>query len=179
MSNYLEETLANLPELAKLKRKENDVFFKRLKRGDKKALDKNMHQLHEDVFACTDCLQCANCCKTTGPLLTKQDIERLAKRERMKSGAFIDEFCRLDADGDYVFKTMPCRFLADDNTCLVYDIRPKACREYPHTDRNKQFQILEITRKNVDVCPAVFEITERLKKEMTVAVKDKTNFRRP
>ena len=87
MSNYLEETLENLPELAKLKRKENDVFYKRLKRGDKKALDKNMQQIHEEVFACTDCLQCANCCKTTGPLLTKQDIERLAKRvgDAMKS----------------------------------------------------------------------------------------------
>jgi len=179
MSNYLEETLENLPELAKLKRKENDVFYKRLKRGDKKALDKNMQQIHEEVFACTDCLQCANCCKTTGPLLTKQDIERLAKRERMKSGAFIDAFCKVDVDGEYAFKTMPCMFLADDNSCLVYDIRPKACREYPHTDRNKQFQILDITRKNVDVCPAVYEITERLKKEMSVIIKEKTNFRRP
>ena len=163
MSNYLEETLANLPVQAKLKRKENDVFYKRLKRVEKKHLDKNMQQTHQEVFACTNCLQCANCCKTTGPLLTKQDIERLAKRERMKANAFIDEYCKVDADGEYAFRVMPCRFLAEDNTCMVYDIRPKACREYPHTDRNKQFQILDLTRKNVDACPAVFEITERMK----------------
>ncbi len=178
MSNYLQETLENLPTQAKQKRKENDAFYRRLKNFDKKKLDTEVHQLHEDVFACTDCMQCANCCKTTGPLLTKQDIERLAKRERMKIGPFIDQYCKIDEDGEYVFKTMPCVFLADDNSCLVYDIRPKACREYPHTDRNKQFQILAITRKNADICPAVFEITERLKKAIPLVVKQKTNFRR-
>ncbi len=29
----------------------------------------------------------------------------------------------------------PCPFLGDDNYCSVYEARPKACREYPHTDR--------------------------------------------
>jgi Fe-S-cluster containining protein len=23
----------------------------------------------------------------------------------------------------------------DDNKCSIYEVRPKACREYPHTDR--------------------------------------------
>lgn len=168
MNNYFENLFPNFAVQAKLKKDENKSFFKRLKRTDKKLLDKNMHAVHDEVFACTDCLKCANCCKTTGPLVTKQDIERIAKRERMKSGKFIDTFLKVDEDGDYVFKTMPCHFLAADNTCNIYDIRPKACREFPHTDQNKQFQILEITQKNVEVCPAVFEMVERLKKQMPV-----------
>lgn len=167
MSNYLEKTLPKLKQLATAKRNENRAFFKRLKKTDGKKLDVKIHQLHDEIFACTNCLACANCCKTTGPLLTPKDIGRLAKRERMKEADFIDQFCRVDEDGDYVFKTMPCPFLATDNTCLIYDIRPKACREFPHTDRIKQQQILNITRKNIEVCPAVFEITERLKQAYT------------
>jgi len=165
MSNYLDELLPNWPEKALARKRENQEFFKRLKRTDKKALDQKINQLHEEVFACTDCLKCANCCTTTGPLLTNKDIERLAKYERMRPAAFTEAYLRLDEDGDYVFQNMPCRYLNDDNTCSIYDIRPKACREYPHTDRAKQYQILNLTRKNAEVCPAVFEIVERLKRQ--------------
>ena len=171
MSNYLPDLLANLPERAKEKKRENQAFFKTLARVDKKKLDAQMHAVHEEVFACTDCLQCANCCKTTGPLLTDKDIERLAKHERMRPADFTAAHLHLDGDGDYVFKTMPCMFLNDDNTCRVYDIRPKACREYPHTDRAKQYQILNLTRKNAEVCPAVFEMVERLKTQNQLASK--------
>jgi Fe-S-cluster containining protein len=163
MNNPITELLVNWPEKALAKKKENRKFFQKLKRTDKKRLDANMHKLHEEVFACTDCLACANCCKTIGPLLTQKDIERLAKREGVKANQYIDDFVRIDEDGDYVFKTMPCRYLNDDNTCQVYDVRPKACREYPHTDRIKQYQILHLTRKNVEVCPAVYMIIEKLK----------------
>lgn len=152
-----------LKEQAKLKRKENQKFFKKLKTVNPKKLDQQIHTLHEEVFACTDCLECANCCTTTGPLLTPKDIGRLSKHLHMKASEFEDTYTRIDEDGDFVFKTMPCPFLGQDNYCSVYEHRPKACREYPHTDRIKQHQIVEITRKNVSVCPAVFEITERLK----------------
>ena len=165
MSDYLDELLPTWPEKAVAKRRENREYFKRLKKQDKKKLDQQINTLHEDVFACTDCLKCANCCTTTGPLLTNRDIERLAKYERMRPANFTETYLRLDEEGDYVFKQMPCRYLNADNTCSIYDMRPKACREYPHTDRNRQYQILNLTRKNAEVCPAVFEIVERLKSE--------------
>ncbi|MFN2424681.1 MAG: YkgJ family cysteine cluster protein, partial [Cryomorphaceae bacterium] len=43
---------------------------------------------------------------------------------------------------------------------------PKACREYPHTDRRNMQEILDLTLKNAAVCPAVFEILERMKAQM-------------
>lgn len=46
-------------------------------------------------------------------------------------------YLRVDEDNDKVFKSMPCPFLGEDNLCSIYDIRPKACREFPHTDRKK------------------------------------------
>ncbi|MGL5620544.1 MAG: YkgJ family cysteine cluster protein, partial [Tannerellaceae bacterium] len=64
-----------------------------------------------------------------------------------------------------VFKSMPCPFLMSDNYCSIYSDRPKACREYPHTDRKKFIQIANLTIKNSYTCPGVYEILERLKKE--------------
>jgi Fe-S-cluster containining protein len=149
--------------LVQQKRKENKKFFQQLKREKPKVLDRKMHQLHEEVFACTDCLECANCCSTTGPLFTDKDISRIAKHLRVKPSEFVERYLRIDEDNDYVLQSVPCTFLGDDNRCSIYDVRPKACREFPHTDRIKQHQILNLTQKNVAVCPAVYEIVEKLK----------------
>ena len=153
-------------ERSKLKSKENQQFFKRLKKIKPKVLDKLIHPLHEEVFECTDCLKCANCCTTTGPLFTDKDISRIAKHLRIKPFEFTQQYLRIDEDRDYVLKSVPCTFLGEDNYCSIYEVRPKACREYPHTDRKKQNQLLNLTEKNIEVCPAVFNIVEKLKKEL-------------
>jgi len=150
--------------LVKQKAKENKAFFQQIKRQKPKVLDQNMHQIHDEVFACTNCLECANCCKTTGPLFTDKDINRIAKHLRLKPSEFTETYLRIDEDKDYVLQSVPCTFLGEDNRCSIYDVRPKACREFPHTDRIKQHQLLHLTQKNVAVCPAVHEIIERMKK---------------
>ena len=61
---------------------------------------------------------------------------------------------------DMVFRSMPCPFLGDDNYCAIYESRPKACREYPHTDRKKFFQIYKLSVKNASTCPIVYEVME-------------------
>ena len=158
--------LAHHKEQSKLKSKENQQFFKSLKKIKPKVLDKIIHPLHEEVFECIDCLECANCCKTTGPLFTDKDINRIAKNLRIKPSRFSERYLRIDEDRDYVLRSLPCTFLEDDNYCNIYDVRPKACREFPHTDRIKQYQLFKITQKNIEVCPAVFNIVEKLKKEL-------------
>lgn len=114
----------------------------------------------------TNCLDCANCCKTTGPLFTSADIERVSKHLRQKPQQFIDRYLRIDEDQDYVLQTVPCDFLDQDNTCFIYDVRPKACREFPHTDRKKFNQITDLTLNNVAICPAAFNIVEKMKVKM-------------
>lgn len=155
--------LAQHKERVLKKHKKNSRFFKRLKKVKPKVLDKLIHPIHDDVFSCTDCLKCANCCTTTGPLFTDKDISRIAKYLRIKPSEFVDRYLRIDKDNDYVLQSVPCTFLGEDNYCSIYEVRPKACREYPHTDRIKQHQLLKLTEKNADVCPAVFEIVEKLK----------------
>lgn len=125
-----------------------------------------MVELHEDEFSRTDCLTCANCCKTTGPLFTQKDIERIAKHFRMKPGEFIDTYLRLDEENDFVLQKVPCPFLGADNYCSIYEKRPKACREYPHTDRKDFHKISNITIRNTAVCPAAYNIVEEMKRRL-------------
>ncbi len=150
-------------KLAKNKEKANKLFITKLRKKKPKDLDYNVVSAHNKVFNYTDCLKCANCCKTISPIITNKDIERIAKHFKMKPYALIEQYFRLDEDEDYVFTKTPCPFLMPDNYCMIYDIRPKACREYPHTDRNKFYKILNLTYRNSLVCPAVYEVIEELK----------------
>lgn len=156
--------LERFREISKNKAAENKRFLQGLRKKDPRKIDDAFHQLHDEVFQEVDCLQCANCCKTTSPIFYQTDIERVAKSLRMKPGDFIGKYLRIDEDKDYVLKSAPCPFLDSDNYCMVYEDRPKACREYPHTDRKKMVQIMDLTYKNTLVCPAVLEMVDRMKK---------------
>ena len=162
----MQDFINNLPELANDKFKENKTFFEKLKKKPPKQLDYIMQELHDEEFKRTNCLECANCCKTTGPLFTDKDIERISKHFKMKPQQFIDAYLRVDEDNDYVLQAVPCTFLGTDNYCSIYEVRPKACREYPHTDRKKFQQISNLTLKNVTICPAAYHIVEEMKKRI-------------
>jgi uncharacterized protein len=158
--------LSQFNKQAEAKSKENKKFLAGLKKKDPNKLDDGFHSLHEEVFAKTDCLTCANCCKTTSPIFYETDIERASKALQMKPGQFVEKYLQVDGDKDYVLKSSPCTFLDKENYCSIYDSRPKACREYPHTNRKKMNQVLDLTFRNTMVCPAVLEIVERLKSRL-------------
>ncbi len=165
----MEEFLKELPELAKEKHDESKKYFAKLKKRTPKRLDLIMQDLHEKEFDNTDCLTCGNCCKTTSPIFTEKDIQRISKHLKMKVVNFISDYLDRDADDFYVLKTSPCTFLdLNDNTCFIYDVRPKACSEYPHTNRRKFIQITDLTLRNTEICPATFNIVEALKMKLPV-----------
>lgn len=156
------ESLTRWLNKAKDQRKQYKRFLERLKKQKPAAIDQRFHSEHEAVFEVVDCLECANCCKTTSPIFRPIDIERLSAHLKMKPAAFTEQYLHLDEDGDYVHNGPPCPFLGDDNYCSVYNARPQACREYPHTDRKNMHQILELTLKNTRVCPAVSRIVSKI-----------------
>lgn len=159
----------NLKALVEYGKTEKDFFNKWIKKAKKvntRSLDDQFHQLHNETFKKIDCLECANCCKTTSPIFRSVDIKRLSKRLRMTESKFIDTYLKIDEENDYVLQSSPCSFLGDDNYCSVYEDRPLACREYPHTDRKNMYQILPLTRKNMEVCPAVSHIMQELSKKI-------------
>jgi Fe-S-cluster containining protein len=143
---------------------DNKKLFAKLKRKKPADLDKHFSDLHDEAFSHIDCLQCANCCKTTSPIFYQKDIERAARAVNKKPGQFIEQYLHIDEDQDYVLNVAPCPFLDGENYCSIYSDRPAACREYPHTNRKRMHQVLDLAMENTRVCPAVLEITRALKK---------------
>jgi len=154
-------------DLKSLAEKAEPLFLQYYKKNRKKLekMDLIVQQLHEDVSGEVDCLSCANCCRALGPAIYDKDIERMAKALRVKPTEVVSSYLRIDEDGDYVFRSMPCPFLLSDNYCSIYESRPKACREYPHTDRKKFEQIFKLTVKNSATCPIAYEVLCRLVKK--------------
>lgn len=151
---------------AKTEKEKFQKWIGKAKKMKSRVLDENFHKLHDQTFQKIDCLTCANCCKTTSPIFRDVDIRRLSKRLRMSEAKFIDTYLKIDEDQDYVLQSSPCAFLGEDNYCNVYEDRPLACREYPHTNRKNMYQILELTRKNTEVCPAVSQIVFEMVKKV-------------
>ena len=153
-----------LSELVRQDEKRNKMLITELKKLKQPVVDSLIHPLHDEAFNQFNCLDCANCCSSISPIINEKDIDRLAKHFRIKPSAIIDQYLHIDEDSDYVFNNAPCPFLLPDNFCMVYENRPKACREYPHTDRRNMQQILKLTLKNCEICPVVYSIFSELKK---------------
>lgn len=148
--------------LSKAQKSRFQRVFALLRKRRSSADDTLIAEVHEEVFAHTDCLQCAQCCKNYSPIIEASDITRIARKEGISESAFLSQYLMMDEDGDWVFHSAPCPFLQADNTCRIYAWRPKACREYPHTNRKKLYQIEDLTLKNAEICPAVAPILEQI-----------------
>ena len=146
--------------------KANRKFLEGLRTKRPKKLDEIIHRIHKEVFEDVDCLDCANCCITTGVHVKDADVVRIAKHLSMKNKVFIDKYITEDEDEDFVFTEVPCQFLREDNYCSIYEVRPKACREYPHTDQRRFYNRLILTEKNSIICPAVAIMLDKLRDEI-------------
>src|SRR5688572_3583605 len=103
-----------------------------LTRTDKNIILKKLPALHDHAFEKINCLTCANCCKNYSPRFKTPDIKRISKHLKLKEGAFIEKYLRIDEDGDYVVTTKPCPFLDSENLCTVYEVRPSDCQRFPY-----------------------------------------------
>ncbi len=145
---------------------ENSEIVKRLKRKQGKQLDVLADQAHDAVFKKIDCLDCAGCCTGIPPIVTKADVTRISKDFGMKPTEFEDKYLTVDEDGDTVMNTTPCPFLQPDNKCQIYEIRPRACRQYPHTNYLDFTKNMRLHLPNARICPAVFHIIREIDARM-------------
>lgn len=143
-------------------KKETQQILKKLKNKKGKVLDELANETHDLIFKKIDCLDCANCCTSIPPIVTKTDATRIAKEFGMKPAEFEQQYLTVDDDGDTVMNTSPCPFLQKDNMCLIYDIRPKACRQFPHTDSLEFSKNIKLHNLNAQICPGVFHILRKL-----------------
>ena len=145
---------------------ENQKLYKQfLKNANKNDVLRKLPELHQEAFEQVDCLQCAACCKNYSPRFKTPDIKRISKHLKMKEGAFIETYLRLDEDGDYVVKQSPCPFLGADNYCSIYDQRPSDCHRFPYTDEDILLKRPQLTLKNSTFCPITYYVLELLRQE--------------
>lgn len=154
-------------ETGKSQKKTVIQYLKSLNVKKIKNLDVTFKKSHEEVFSDFNCLECGNCCKKLGPLFNQRDLERISNFLGMKKNDFIREYLKLDEDDDLVFKNTPCPFIDDSNICSIYEVRPKACKEYPHTDQKNMYKYIKLATKNISFCPALYLILEKVKEKLS------------
>lgn len=119
-------------------------------------------EIHREVFDEIDCLLCANCCKTTPPIYTNKDVKRIAAYLKIPPRTFKRKYTIEDVNGELIGIKVPCSFLNEDHTCQIYEVRPEACRRYPHTDEEDFVLRASLNYQNTLVCPAAYAIVKRL-----------------
>src|SRR5262249_45998374 len=128
-------------------------------------IDAQVHELHAEAFGKIDCTRCASCCKTMPPAVSPEDAARIAAHLGLSVEAFTAEYLTVDEeDGGQRIKAAPCPFLGTDDRCTIYEIRPKVCKEFPHTDKEGFTSRTYLHTDNTLNCPAVYYIVKRLRK---------------
>ncbi|MFQ5707232.1 MAG: YkgJ family cysteine cluster protein [bacterium] len=165
----IETDLKAIERMAEEKEKENWKFRGFLKQLDIEIeeLDAIVHRINDEVIAQIDCTECGNCCKHVKPTLDKDDVSKFASGLKISIGEFREKYLIQDADdpSEYTFNALPCPFL-ENNMCLNYECRPKACASYPHLHKDEFVFRLWGVVNNYSICPIVFNVYERLKSEL-------------
>jgi Fe-S-cluster containining protein len=138
------------------------LYKQYLQKADKNKVLKQLPVLHEEAFEKIDCLQCGNCCKNYSPRFKTPDIKRISRHLQMKESVFIETFLKVDEEGDFVARSMPCPFLGHDNYCSIYEERPSDCRRFPYTDEDVIIKRQALTLKNTSFCPITYFVVEKL-----------------
>lgn len=163
----------NVPALvrrAHQKKKKLGLFLKRLRKQQPQNIQSLIKEADKEVWAKTDCLECANCCKTMTPTFKKSEVKVIAERLGMTYQTYFDKYLMIDVDnGDIVNQDTPCQHLGRDNKCKIYDIRPYDCRNFPHHVRKDfYYQVKEKTYvENLPRCPATLRFVENLERIIT------------
>lgn len=125
-------------------------------------VDQKAQKLDQEVFEQMDCLDCANCCKSHPPLITSGDIKRIAKHLGMPPKTFKRKYVLEDFNGELSFNYLPCHFLQEDNKCSIYEVRPNACREFPHMGQKGFHKRAKLNAQNTLSCPAAYQVVRRM-----------------
>ncbi len=168
MPDHHDRMLQSWWENAARKQDVNFRFLRSLKMvSDPDRIDALARELHEEVFARIDCTRCANCCKTIQPGFTDEDIARIAAHLGMSEETFIAAYLEIDPEeGNHRTKAAPCPFLGGDDRCTIYRVRPQACQEFPHTDKEGFTRRVYLHAENTLSCPVVYHVVKGLRRSL-------------
>ena len=97
--------------------------------------EKPFQILASEVQQHMDCTSCANCCRHSVVSVNKSEIENIARHLGATPEAVTRLYTVPDPDAP-ASRTLlnsgeACVFL-DGNLCMIYEARPKVCRDFPH-----------------------------------------------
>lgn len=165
MPDLHDRMLQSWRENAARKQDVNFRFLRSLKMvSDPDGIDVLAGELHKEVFCRIDCTRCANCCKTIQPGFTEEDIARIAAHLGMSEESFMAAYLEIDPEeGNYRTKAAPCPFLGGDDRCTIYEVRPQACQDFPHTDKEGFTRRVYLHVENTLSCPALYHLVKGLR----------------
>ena len=142
-------------------------FLNRLAKTPPRGLDKITVAADLEMWQQTDCLSCANCCKTMSPTYNKADLVRISAYLGITVDAFKLKYLRKDRQGDWINRQQPCQFLnLEDNKCSIYEVRPRDCAGFPHHTKKRVVDYMHVFKQNIEYCPATYRVVEIMKRKM-------------
>jgi len=158
--------VAKILKAAEKDRKKLTAFLQKFDEIVPPDLSEIVEEEDRKMWAHTDCMACANCCKTMTPIFTEEDTARIATHLGMTPEAFFEQYLEVEEEtGSTINKVFPCVFLVD-NKCSIYAVRPIDCAEFPHHDKRPFDDYNETFIQNVHRCPATYELVSRLKERI-------------
>ena len=146
-------------------------FLTRTENNPPKDLDLISEQIDKEVWAETDCLSCANCCKNMSPTFKFQDLKRISAHFNMRIKDFKEKWLYFDKyENDWMNVSKPCQFLdRKTNMCSIYEIRPADCAGFPHLVKKDMKDYMHLHRQNIVHCPATYKWVEKLKERILLS----------
>jgi uncharacterized protein len=159
--------LHSFRQLVRYHKRRLSNFLTRLEKKAPRNLDAQIIKADKTVWAKTDCLDCANCCKTMSPTYTRKDVQRISGHLGMSTENFRKKWLYRDKSGDWMNVTQPCQFLdLDTNKCSIYAVRPGDCAGFPHHTKKHMVDYMHVYKQNIAFCPATFRVVETLLEQM-------------
>ena len=125
--------LAEVSRLGTAKAAENLAFRRHL--SARHYSDRAFQILASEVEQHVDCTACANCCRYSVVSVNNSDIENIALYLGVapEAAAHLYIVPDPDAPASRILRNSgdECVFL-DGNLCMIYEARPKTCRDFPH-----------------------------------------------
>jgi hypothetical protein len=119
------------------------------------------------VTARFDCTACGNCCRRTRLEIGDSEIDAIARFLRMPPGEVRRRYTEPNPGGPGRLASQPAGecVLLDGNLCLFYEVRPRACRDFPYltTTATAPGHRMPSIFARASYCPIVFNTLELLK----------------
>ena len=137
------------------------TFLARIEKKPSDRVQLVVLEANELSWAKTDCLDCANCCKSMSPTYSQMDINRISKYLGMTKKSFTEKWLYKDRTGDWINRKQPCQFLdLKTNMFNINDLRPPDCTGFPYHGTKKMKDYGHVFKQNVEFCPATYRLVE-------------------